>query len=124
MRSQRAQALVEFAVIGSLLLLLFFVILDGGRAIYTYQTVAETAREGAHAAELADSTDAQIRSAINAHSALLGDLGATSTITPSASRTAMQTVTITVTYHFRMITPLLSQFGPIDLTSQTVVVVE
>jgi Flp pilus assembly protein TadG len=124
MRRQRAQGLVEFALISSLLLLLFFVILDGGRAIYTYQTVAEVTREGAHAAELADSTDAQIRSSINTHAGLLGDLGSASTITPTASRTAMQTVTVKVTYHFRMITPLLSQFGPIDFTSQTVVVVE
>jgi Flp pilus assembly protein TadG len=123
-RSQRAQGLVEFAVIASLLLLLFFVILDGGRAIYTYQTVAEAAREGVHAAEIADSTDAQIRSAINTHGALLGDLGSKATITPTATRTPTQTVTVTVIYHFRMITPFLSEFGPIDFTSQTVVIVE
>ncbi len=124
MRRQRAQALVEFALISSLVFLIFFVILDGGRAIYSYQTVAESSREGAHAAALADSTDAQIRSAINAHSGLLGDLGSTATITPAGTRVAMENATIRVTYRFRMITPLLTQFGPIDFNMQTVVVVE
>lgn len=124
MRRQRAQGMVEFAVMGALLFLLFFVILDGGRAINAYQTLCEAAREGAHAAELQDSTDAQIRSAINAHSGLLGDVGSTATITPTGTRTASQTVTITITYQFRMITPMLSQFGPINLSATTVVVVE
>jgi Flp pilus assembly protein TadG len=124
MRRQRGQGLVEFALISVLLFLVFFVILDGGRAVNAYQTVAEAAREGAHAAELQDSTDAQIRGAINAHTGLLGDLGSSATITPATSRTAMQTVSVTVTHRFRMITPLLSQFGPINFSASTVVVVE
>lgn len=124
MKRQRAQALVEFAFIASLFFLLFFVILDGGRLIYTWVTLNEAAREGAHAAEITDSTDANIRSAINAHTGLLGDLGTGATITPSGSRTANQTVTVTVTYTFRTVTPLLSQFGGITFTSTTVVIAE
>jgi Flp pilus assembly protein TadG len=124
MRFQRGQAMVEFAAVSIVFFLLFFIVLDGGRAIYAYATVAEVAREAAHAAEMTESTDAQIRDAVNAHSALLGDLGSTATITPSGSRTAMQTVTITVTYQYRTVTPLLSQFGPINFTSTTTVVVE
>lgn len=124
MRRQGAQALVEFALIASLFFLLFFVVLDGGRAIYSWTTVAEAAREGAHAAELTDSTDAQIRSAITAHTGLLGDLASSTTITPTPTRTAGQMVTITVTYQYRTVTPLLSKFGPITFTATTVVVVE
>jgi Flp pilus assembly protein TadG len=124
MSAQRGQAMVEFAAVSIVFFLLFFMILDGGRALYAYATVAEVAREAAHAAEMTESTDAQIRAAVNAHSALLGDLGSTATITPSGSRTAMQTVTITVTYQYRTVTPLLSQFGPINFTSATSVVVE
>jgi Flp pilus assembly protein TadG len=124
MRRQRGQGMVEFAVISVLLFLVFFVVLDGGRAINAYQTVAEAAREGIHAAELQDSTDAQIRTAINAHSGLLGDLGTSATISPVGTRTATQTVTVTVAYQFRMITPLLSQFGPINFSTTTVVTVE
>jgi Flp pilus assembly protein TadG len=124
MKVQRAQGLVEFAIIGSLFFLLFFVILDGGRAIYTFATVAESVREGAHQAELTDSTDAQVRAAINAHAALLGDLGGTASITPSGSRIANQPVTITVTYQYRTVTPFLSQFGPINFSSTTKVIAE
>ena len=116
--------MIEFSAISIIFFLLFFIILDGGRALYAYTTVAEVAREGAHQAEMTETTDAQIRAAINAHSALLGDLGSTALITPSGSRTAMQTVTITVTYQYRTVTPLLSQFGPITFTGRTVVVVE
>src|SRR3981081_3814797 len=76
-------------------------------------------RPRTHLAEMTETPDAQIRAAINSHAALLGDLGSTATITPSGTRTAMQTVTITVTYQYRTVTPLLSQFGPITLTSQT-----
>ena len=124
MKKQGAQALVEFAAIATLFFLLFFVILDGGRLIYTWATVSEAAREGAHAAEITDFTDAQIRSAINGHTGLLGDLGTGATITPSGSRTANQTVSVTVSYTFRTVTPLLSQFGSITFTSTTVVIAE
>ncbi len=116
--------MVEFAGVSIIFFLLFFIILDGGRALYTFATVAEVAREGAHQAEMTETTDAQIRDAINSHAALLGDLGSTAIITPSGSRTALQNVTITVTYQYRTVTPLLRQFGPINFTSSTVVVVE
>ena len=124
MKSQRGQAMVEFAAVSIIFFLLFFIILDGGRALYAFATVAEVAREGAHQAQMTETTDAQIRDAINSHAALLGDLGSTATITPSGSRTALQNVTITVTYQYRTVTPLLRQFGPINFTSSTVVVVE
>ncbi len=121
---QPGHALVEFTLAGILGMLLFFVILDGGRVIYSYLTVGEVTCEGAHEAELLDSTDAQIRSSINAHSGLLGDLASTATISPAGTRTAGQTVTVSVTYTYRFVTPLLNQFGPITFTAQRVVVVE
>ncbi len=124
MRMQRAQGLVEFAIISTLFLLFFFVIMDGGRAIYAWATVAEAAREGAHAAEMTESTDAQIRAAINGHTGLLGDLGTSATIAPVTTRIANQTVTVTVTYQYRTVTPFLSQYGPITFTSTTVVIAE
>ncbi len=124
MRPQRAQGLVEFALIGVVFLLLFFIVLDGGRALYTYQTVAEAARQGAHAAEMTDSTDTQIRAAINSHTGLLGDLGTGATINPTPTRNPNQSVSITVTYTFQFITPLLKNFGPLTFVSTTSVVAE
>jgi Flp pilus assembly protein TadG len=124
MNRERGQATVEFALVSITLLLLFFALIDGARAVYTYQTVGEAARVGAHSAELVNSSDAQIRASIDSHSGYLGGLGASATISPASSRVVGQTVTLSVKYQFRTITPFLSQLGPTTISSQTTVVVE
>ena len=124
MRRQHAQTMVEFALISIVFLLLFFVVIDGGRMIYSYETVAEAARNGAHIAEMTDSTDPNIRSAVNAHTGFLGDLGTGATINPTPTRNPNQTVSVTVTYSFQFITPLLRTFGPLTFSSTTTVVAE
>ena len=48
-RSQRSQALIEFALVSPVLLLLLFGIVDIGRAVFYYDTVNHAAREGARA---------------------------------------------------------------------------
>jgi Flp pilus assembly protein TadG len=55
-RSQRSQALIEFALISPVLLLLLFGIIDLGRAVFYYDTVSHAAREGARTAVLASNT--------------------------------------------------------------------
>jgi hypothetical protein len=47
---QRSQALIEFALISPVLLLLLFGIVDIGRAVFYYDTLNHAAREGARAA--------------------------------------------------------------------------
>jgi Flp pilus assembly protein TadG len=47
---QRSQALIEFALISPVLLLLLFGIVDLGRAIFYYDTLNHAAREGARTA--------------------------------------------------------------------------
>ncbi|HUY51175.1 MAG TPA: TadE family protein [Streptosporangiaceae bacterium] len=47
---QRSQALIEFALISPVLLLLLFGIVDIGRAIFYYDTLNHAAREGARTA--------------------------------------------------------------------------
>ena len=49
-RSQRSQALIEFALVSPVLLLLLFGIVDIGRAVFYYDTVNHAAREGARTA--------------------------------------------------------------------------
>ena len=46
-KSQQSQALIEFALISPVLLLLLFGIVDIGRAIFYYDTINHAAREGA-----------------------------------------------------------------------------
>ena len=53
---QRSQALIEFALISPVLLLLIFGIIDIGRAVFYYDTLTHAAREGARAAVGASST--------------------------------------------------------------------
>ena len=48
--SQRSQALIEFALVSPVLLLLLFGIVDIGRAIFYLDTISHAAREGARAA--------------------------------------------------------------------------
>jgi hypothetical protein len=50
MRGQRSQALIEFALVSPVLLLLLFGIVDIGRAIFYFDTVSHAAREGARVA--------------------------------------------------------------------------
>jgi Flp pilus assembly protein TadG len=50
---QGSQALIEFALISPVLLLLLFGIIDIGRAVFYYDTLSHAAREGARAAVLA-----------------------------------------------------------------------
>ena len=50
---QRSQALIEFALISPVLLLLLFGIIDIGRAVFYYDTLSHAAREGARTAVLA-----------------------------------------------------------------------
>jgi TadE-like protein len=55
-RSQSSQALIEFALISPVLLLLLFGIIDIGRAVFYYDTVSHAAREGARSAVIAPNT--------------------------------------------------------------------
>jgi hypothetical protein len=47
---QRSQALIEFALVSPVLLLLLFGVVDLGRAIFYYDTISHAAREGARTA--------------------------------------------------------------------------
>jgi Flp pilus assembly protein TadG len=61
-RSQRSQALVEFAVVSPLFLLVVFSAIDISRLLYAYTAISSAARDGARTASLASATfsDCQI----------------------------------------------------------------
>lgn len=61
-RSQRSQALVEFAVVAPLFLLVIFSAIDISRLLYAYTAISSAARDGARTASLASATfsDCQI----------------------------------------------------------------
>jgi len=68
-RGQESQALIEFALISPLLLLLIFGIIDIGRAVFYLDTLNHAAREGARVAVKAQTslpTDSSVLSAVMA----------------------------------------------------------
>jgi Flp pilus assembly protein TadG len=68
-RTQRSQALIEFALVSPVLLLLLFGVIDLGRAIFYYDTLNHAAREGARVAVRASNqlpTNADVLNAVSA----------------------------------------------------------
>jgi Flp pilus assembly protein TadG len=61
-RSQRSQALVEFAMVSPVFLLVLFTAIDISRLLYTYTAVSSAARDGARTASLSGAiySDCQI----------------------------------------------------------------
>jgi Flp pilus assembly protein TadG len=68
--AQRSQAIVEFAIIAPILVLLLFGIIDFGRVIYVYATLNQAVNEGARTA-IRDSitlpTNADVEAAVRQH---------------------------------------------------------
>ena len=66
---QRSQALIEFALVSPVLLLLLFGVIDIGRAIFYYDTLNHAAREGARVAARASNqlpTNADVLNTVTA----------------------------------------------------------
>jgi hypothetical protein len=69
-QAQRSQALIEFALVSPVLLLLVFGIIDIGRAVFYYDTLNHAAREGARAAVKASNqlpTNADVLTVVTNH---------------------------------------------------------
>jgi Flp pilus assembly protein TadG len=138
------QALVEFALILPVLLLLIFGIVDAGRLIFTYNTVSNAARDGARVAivnqsltgtNTCDTTVATaypVGCAIQAGLALnLADTDITVTYMDASDTTPCAPVAIgclaevQVTGHWQPLTPIVgSIIGPVDVANITKVPVE
>lgn len=69
---QRSQAMVEFALVAPILVLLFFGTIDFGRLVYVYVTLNQAVNEGARVAIRASAqlpTNADVQSAVRVHAA-------------------------------------------------------
>ena len=102
-KNKRGQALVEFALVVPLFLLLLFGILEGGSVIYTKLIVTEAAREGARAVAVSGDR-AQAAIAVNKFPGAL-----TNTVTPTPLVYG-QTVVVKVSTTVTIVTPLISAF--------------
>jgi Flp pilus assembly protein TadG len=135
-RSERArgQSLVEFALVLPAFMMLVFGILDGGRAILTYNDVAQSAREVARVASVTcfdtavrcDSTTsgAPVADAIDRQLAFQGNVTWTVTCidpvtnAPPAGCSPADIVRVTATATVVLVTPLISQaLGPVNVSA-------
>lgn len=139
-RSERGQALVEFALILPLFVLLLVGILDFGRAIYAYNTVNNAARQGARLA-VVDQTESHIQDLAANHAVSLDvdpadvvvDFRSLSTpdspgscagAVPGDDNNDGQIVfciaVVTVPYEYRAATPIIGNIiGPLNLQGES-----
>lgn len=120
---EEGQALVEFSLALVVLVACFFGIIESGRLVYAYVTVGNAAREGTRTAIITGATDTEVRASIDAHAGLLGRLSPGAAIAPSA-RQSGNSVSVTVSYPYRGLTPIAQLFGSLTLTSTSTAVVE
>jgi Flp pilus assembly protein TadG len=119
-RAERGQAVVEFALIVPILLLIVMGILDFGRVFYTYEALANAAREGARFCALhpGDANGTKARVAGELGGRVTPDLAATSC--PSASTVAAgDPVSVSASATVDLITPLMGSLvgDPVTITA-------
>ena len=146
-RRTSAQAIVEFAAVSLLFLLMTFGIIDGGRLVFTYHEVSNAAREGARYA-VANGTEAT--TPVTTSAQVLTDVEATSTgldptdLTVTAAWPGVLAappdcttstngnpgtinpgcpVSVTVTYQFYPAIGMVFGTGPITLTATSTMII-
>ncbi len=111
-RNERGQSMVEFALILIPFLLIVIGLFDVGRAIYGYNTVANAAREGARVA-IVNQTEAAVDAAAVESAVALKLTAADVQFVDCAVREKFCQVTVTVTWDYGAITPLIGDlFNP------------
>jgi Flp pilus assembly protein TadG len=104
-RESSGQEVVEFALILPLLLLLLLGILEFTLAVFSYNTVANAAREGARAGVVPDATVEEIEAAVYGRATGVNLTSVAVTLTSA-------TVTVTVTYdHHLLIGAIVQAVG-------------
>ena len=115
-QNNRGQALVEFALILPILLLLIIGSMEFGLIIHQYLVVAEAAREGARSAAVGAS-DVVVASTVKTAASQIASDQLTITISPT-TRVRGSGVTVTVEMPVHTITNLISPFFPSGFTVQ------
>jgi Flp pilus assembly protein TadG len=128
-RGERGQAIVEFAFTALIFFTIIFGVVDLGRAIFEYNILASSAREGARMAIVHYYTDSDVTNRVVQSSAGFINSGDV-TINPSGSRTCTSdpcpSVTVSVQHTFTPVTPLIGTLigGSITLRASSTMVVE
>jgi Flp pilus assembly protein TadG len=119
---QKGQSLVEVALSLPLLLLILAGILDLGRAYFTYITLSDAAAEGAaYAAVHPSNTQQVIDRAVDSSNDLV-IIDPAMVAVDYVDMAPGNPVTVTVSYDYEIITPIINGFVPDGLTLRAVVV--
>lgn len=128
-RAEPGQAMVEFAITALIFFTIIFGVIDLGRAIFEYNILSSSAREGARMAIVHYYTDTDVTNRVVQSSAGFIDSGDI-TISPSGSRSCTTdpcpSVTVSVQHTFTPVTPLIGNLigGSITLRASSTMVVE
>jgi len=126
-RGQMGQAMAEFAIAATVFFFILFGLLDLGRAVFEYNLIASSAREGARTAIVQAYSNSDVVNRVVASSAGFLSSG-DATISGSRSCTAVPcpSVTVTVTHTFTLVTPLISNLvgNSLTMTASSTMVVE
>lgn len=108
LKNQKGQALVEFALILPILLLVVMAILQFGMMLNSYLTIENASREGARAG-IVGSSDAEIQQLIISTSPNLDPTNLTVSITPEEGlRKSGDTIIVEVSYNYEFVVPIIS----------------
>ncbi len=124
---QTGQSLVEFALVGMTFFIIIFGVFDLGRAVYQYNLLSSSAREGARVAVLQSNTDADvIDRAVQSSAGMLTSGDVTISGSRTCSAVPCPSVTVTVSHVFSPVTPLIGTLigGSITMTASSTMVVE
>jgi len=110
LKRKHGQAIVEFALILPVFILILLGIMEFGLVFHQYLIVTAASREGARVAALGG-TDAETVTMVNASAASINTGQLTTTITPAA-RVKGQTVSVQVTNPVTIRAPLIAQIFP------------
>lgn len=121
------QSMVEFALVAMAFFILIFGLIDFGRAVFQYNLLASSAREGARAAIMQSNTDSDvIDKTVAASAGMLSPEDVTISGTRTCSAVPCPSVTITVEHSFSPVTPLIGSVigDSITMTASSTMVVE
>ena len=119
-KSRRGAAVVEFALVVPVFILLVFGMIEFGRAVMVQQVLVNASREGARQAVLDGSTLPEVQERIDVYLAASSINGATTTVSPDPQTAAFgQPVTVTISVPFENVSwlPVPQYIGGTTLTA-------
>lgn len=113
LKNKKGQAMVEFAIILPILLLLIMGIIEFSLMLNSYLTIQNASREGARYG-ITGASDSDITNLVISDCSGLQSTDITVNPTPSGTRNSGDTLVVNVSYNYHMITPIISNiFGNI-----------